>query len=275
MLPVGLMPWLLYSVVSTLLLLKLSVYTTYTSSLQAGDLAPAGTVNSGDSLAPYRSKQYEVGYKANFDTINFTAALFDLERPFANVNPLDNTFEITGTQVNKGLELSAVGDVINGLTVYGGITLLHSILEDTPLASTNDRLYVGTPKVKGNVLFEYHVPTVSGLVATFDYQFSGPRPGDDSNQFTVAGYNLFDVGGRYTLKMWGTPVAWRLAVDNVTGQYRQSGGPSWSAAHPGGIGYRQVLTRSGAEAVVIQPAACPLLSIGAERDTLHGWIRPR
>jgi len=208
---------------------NMSVYTTYTSSLQAGDLAPAGTVNSGDSLAPYRSKQYEVGYKANFDTINFTAALFDLERPFANVNPLDNTFEITGTQVNKGLELSAVGDVINGLTVYGGITLLHSILEDTPLASTNDRLYVGTPKVKGNVLFEYHVPTVSGLVATFDYQFSGPRPGDDSNQFTVAGYNLFDVGGRYTLKMWGTPVAWRLAVDNVTDRHY------WSTIGPSNI----------------------------------------
>jgi iron complex outermembrane receptor protein len=208
---------------------NMSVYATYTNSLQAGDLAPAGTINAGDSLAPYRSKQYEVGYKVDLDTINFTAALFDLERPFANINSLDNTFEITGTQVNKGLELSAVGDVISGLTVYGGITLLHSILEDTPLASTNDRLYVGTPKVKGNVLFEYHVPMLPGLVATFDYQFSGPRPGDDSNRFTVAGYNLFDVGGRYTARMWGTPVAWRLAVDNVADRHY------WSTIGPSNI----------------------------------------
>jgi iron complex outermembrane recepter protein len=208
---------------------NMSVYATYTNSLQAGDLAPAGTVNAGDSLAPYRSKQYEVGYKADFNTINVTAALFDLERPFANINPLNNTFEITGTQANKGLELSAVGNVVSGLTVYGGITLLHSILEDTPLLTTNDKLYVGTPKVKGNVLFEYHLPTVPGLVATLDYQFSGPRPGDDSNQFTVAGYNLIDVGGRYTRLMWGTPVAWRLAVDNVADRHY------WSTIGPSNI----------------------------------------
>jgi iron complex outermembrane recepter protein len=153
--------------------------------------------------------------------------LFDLERPFANTNALDNTFEITGTQVNKGLELSAVGEVVTGLTMYGGITLLNSILEDTPLPSTNDKLYVGTPKVKGNVLFEYHLPRVPGLVATFDYQFSGPRPGDDANQFEAAGYNLFDVGARFTRKLWGTPVAWRLAVDNVTDRhYWSTIGPS-------------------------------------------------
>lgn len=100
-------------------------------------------------------------------------------------------------------------------------------MQNTPLPSTNDKLYVGTPKVKGNMLVEYHVPAVPGLVATFDYQFSGPRPGDDSNQFEAAGYNLFDIGGRYTLKMWGTPVAWRLAVDNVTDRhYWSTIGPS-------------------------------------------------
>jgi iron complex outermembrane recepter protein len=79
------------------------------------------------------------------------------------------------------------------------------------------------------VLFEYHLPTVPGLVATLDYQFSGPRPGDDSNQFTVAGYNLIDVGGRYTRLMWGTPVAWRLAVDNVADRHY------WSTIGPSNI----------------------------------------
>jgi iron complex outermembrane receptor protein len=206
-----------------------SVYATWASSLQAGDLAPAGTVNAGDSLPPYRSKEYEVGYKTNFDTINFTAALFRIERPFANVNTLDNTFEITGDQVNKGLELAAVGDLVGGLTMYGGLTLLNSTLQDTPLPATNDKLYVGTPKVKGNVLLEYHLPAVPGLVATFDYQFSGPRPADDTNQFSVAGYNLIDIGARYTRKLWGTPVAWRLAVENIADRHY------WSTIGPSNI----------------------------------------
>ncbi len=206
---------------------NMSVYATFASSLLAGDLAPAGTVNSGNSLPPYRTKEYEVGYKADFDKINFTAALFEIKRPFANINSLDNTFEIAGEQVNKGVELSAVGQLIEGLTMYGGFTLLNSTLQNTPLPSTNDKLYVGTPKVKGNVLFEYHLPAVPGLVATFDYQLSGPRPADDTNQFAVAGYNLIDLGTRYTVKMWGTPVAWRLAVDNVTDRhYWSTIGPS-------------------------------------------------
>ena len=217
-----------------------TLYFTYVSSLQSdANTAPASTttvtvVNAGESLAPYRSKEYELGYKIDFEKIYFTAALFDMDRPFANTFPVGGnpnlvTYEIIGDQVNKGLELSAVGQVVNGLTVYGGLTLLQSKMENTPSALTNGRPYVGTAKVKGNVLVEYHIPMISGLVATFDYQFSGPRPGDSTDQFAVAGYNLFDVGARYTRRMWGVPVAWRLSVENITDRHY------WSTIGPGNI----------------------------------------
>jgi iron complex outermembrane receptor protein len=204
-----------------------TVYATFASSLQAGDLAPTGTVNSGESLAPYRSKEYEVGYKASIDKVNLTAAIFRIQRPFANINLADNVFEITGEQVNRGLELSAVGEVIQNVTVYGGITFLNARLENTPLASTNDKMFVGAPKVKGNVLVEYHVPTLPGLTAIVDYQFTGPRAGDDSNSFTVAGYNLFDLGARYSSTIKGMAVTWRLAVNNIADRhYWSTVGPS-------------------------------------------------
>jgi iron complex outermembrane receptor protein len=208
---------------------NMTVYATFASSLQAGDLAPAGTVNAGTSLAPYRSKEYEVGYKASLAKIDFTAALFRIERPFANINLADNTFEISGLQVNRGLELSAVGEVISGLTVYGGVTLLDAKLEDTPLASTNDKIYVGAPKVKGNTLFEYHFPVVPGLVTSFDWQFSGPRAANDTNSFFVAGYNLFDVGARYTSAVLTKSVTWRLAVDNLADKHY------WSTVAPSNL----------------------------------------
>jgi iron complex outermembrane receptor protein len=60
------------------------------------------------------------------------------------------------------------------------------------------------------------VPALAGLVAEFDYQFSGPRAGNDTNSFTVAGYNLFDLGARYTVRILKTTAVWRLAVDNIT-----------------------------------------------------------
>jgi iron complex outermembrane recepter protein len=210
---------------------NMTVYATFASSLQAGDLAPSGTglLNAGQSLAPYRSKEYEVGYKASLAKIDFTAALFRIQRPFANINTLDNAFEISGLQVNRGLELSAIGEVVQGLTVYGGVTLLDAKLENTPLASTNDKIYVGAPKVKGNTLFEYQIPTVPGLVATFDYQFSGPRAANDTNSFYVAGYNLFDVGARYTSTVLTKSVTWRLAVDNLADKHY------WSTVAPSNL----------------------------------------
>ena len=194
---------------------NMTTYFTYASSLQAGDLAPTGTVNQGESLAPYRSKEYELGYKATLGKIAVTAAVFRIERPFANIFKPTNTFDISGEQINKGLELSAVGEIAAGLTLYGGVQLLNARLEDTPLLTTNDRIYVGAPKVKGNMLFEYKIPSLEGLVATVDYQFSGPRAANDTNSFFVAGYNLFDLGARYNSSILGTSVTWRLAVDNI------------------------------------------------------------
>ncbi len=208
---------------------NMTVYATFASSLQAGDLAPANTINAGESLAPYRSKEYEVGYKASFGKIDFTAALFEIQRPFANINPIGNVFEISGQQVNKGLELSAVGELLPNLRIYGGITLLNARLEETPLASTDDKIYVGAPKVKGNTLFEYSIPTVPGLVAIFDWQFSGPRAANDTNSFFVAGYNLFDLGARYTSNILTKKLTWRLSVDNLTDRHY------WSTVAPSNL----------------------------------------
>ncbi len=203
----------------------MTAYITYASSLQAGDLAPGTAANAGDSLPPYRSTEYELGYKVSLAGIDLGAAVFRIERPFANIDPTDNFFKITGDQVNKGLEFSAVGQVVDGLTVYGGMTLLDARMQHTPLASTNDQLYVGAPKVKGNVLLEYGIAAVPGLVATFDYQFSTDRAGNDTNSLIVAGYNLFDLGVRYVRGK----VTWRLAVDNVTDRFY------WSTVAPSNL----------------------------------------
>jgi iron complex outermembrane receptor protein len=206
---------------------NMTVYATYASSLQAGDLAPGAAINAGVGLPPYRSTEYELGYKLALDKVNVTAALFRIARPFANIDPSDRVFRISGEQVNRGLELSAVGEILRGLTVYGGLMLLDARLENTPLASTNDRTYVGAAKVKGNVLLEYQVPGISGLVGTFNYQFSGARAANDTNSQSAPGYNLFDVGTRYVSTVGGRPVSLRLAVNNVTDrQYWSTIAPS-------------------------------------------------
>ncbi len=206
---------------------NMTAYFTYVSSLQVGDVAPGTAANAGAGLAPYRSSEYEVGFKAALSSLDLTAALFRVERPFANIDPTDKIFKITGDQVSRGFEMSAVGQIVTNLTVYAGFTLLDDKLLDTALASTDDKTFVGAPKVKGNALFEYQIPAAPGLVASVDWQFTGTRAGNDTNTFVVAGYNLFDLGVRYSQKLFTKLVTWRLAVDNVTDRdYWSTIGPS-------------------------------------------------
>jgi iron complex outermembrane receptor protein len=81
--------------------------------------------------------------------------------------------------------------------------------------------------VKGNVLFEYRVPGLEGLVAMFNYQFSGSRPANDTNTQMAPGYNLFDIGARHTGQLWQHAFTWRLAINNVTDhKYWSTIGPS-------------------------------------------------
>jgi len=68
----------------------------YASSLQQGDLAPAGSTNANQSLAPYRSEQWEGGFKWALPGLDLSTAVFRLERPFANVDPVDNTYKVSG-----------------------------------------------------------------------------------------------------------------------------------------------------------------------------------
>ena len=60
--------------------------------------------------------------------------------------------------------------------------------------------------------------------------FSGTRAADDTNSFFAPGYNLFDIGARYTSTLWSRPVTYRLSVDNLTDRrYWSTIAPSCSA----------------------------------------------
>src|SRR5262249_57081559 len=68
---------------------NMTIYATAASSIQAPDVAAASSgsiiiTNANQALPPYRSNQVEVGYKLAVRRINFSAAMFRIERPFAN-----------------------------------------------------------------------------------------------------------------------------------------------------------------------------------------------
>jgi iron complex outermembrane receptor protein len=201
-------------------------------------------VNSSKALAPYHDTEGEIGYKLESHKINFSTALFRLERPFANNVPgIVNTavcgslsgtasclaWEIIGNQINYGAEGMLSGRVFESLMITGGITALDPKLTSTGIAATNKKDFVGIPAYKSNILAEYHLPLLTGAFFNFDWQFVGRRPVDDINSTYVPRYDDFDLGGRYTAKVFGKVATWRVTLNNVSDVHY------WSTLGPGSI----------------------------------------
>jgi iron complex outermembrane receptor protein len=206
---------------------NLTTYLTYASSLQQGDLGPAGSANANQSLAPYRSKQTEAGIKLALNKLDLSMALFRLERPFANTDPLDNVFKISGRQVNVGLEAQAVGQIAPQLTVYGGVTVLDPTLHHTGTPATEGKQYTGMPRLRSSVLLEYRLPGVPGMALSATWQHIGKRPANDTNSSFVDAAEVFNLGVSYASELMAHAVTWRLMANNVADKrYWSTVGPS-------------------------------------------------
>jgi iron complex outermembrane receptor protein len=226
----------------------MTFYATFADSIQAPDVAAANSgstviVNANQALPPYRSKEGEIGYKLRVRRINFSTALFRMERPFANyavgvVNPVCGSqsgtsncqaFQITGNQLNYGIETMLSGRIFESLMVTGGLSVLNPKLTDTGIAATNNKDFVGIPDYKSNILAEYHLPKLSGVFFNFDWQHVGRRPIDDINSEYTPEYNIFDFGVRYTTKIKEKLTTFRVAANNATDVHY------WSTLGPGSI----------------------------------------
>lgn len=204
-----------------------TTYLTYASSLQQGDLAPAGSSNANQSLAPYRSRQVEAGAKmAVNDKLDLSLAAFRLSRPFANTDAA-NVFRTLGEQVNTGIEAQATGTIAPNLVIYGGVTLLNPKLDDTGSVATDGKQYTGMPKARSNILLDYRLPMVEGLSISSDWQHIGRRPYNDANTGFVDAADVFNLGLNYRSQWMGKDVVLRAMVDNLADKrYWSTVGPA-------------------------------------------------
>ena len=209
---------------------NMMLYATYADVLQSGDSAPEGADNYGDVLAPYRSREYEIGYKVTVGGVNISTAGFRINRPFAFTDPDDNVFKILGDQVNWGAELLVNGHVTGNFSLFGGVSVLKPKLKDTGDDTTSDKDVVGVPKLQFSVMGEYKVPAVEGLVLNTNVHYTGRRAANTTNTTWVDGYATWDLGFRYSNRtLLPFPATFRFQVLNVTGTRY------WASVFPGSI----------------------------------------
>lgn len=192
---------------------RYSAYFNYMEGLLKGDLAPAtngnGPVaNAGEALAPYQTKQTELGFKYAGESLGAALALFELRKPLAGYNS-SNALDVVDYQIHRGLELSLYGEAAPGLKLLGGLSLLD----------TNERGNdtIGAPSAQSNLGLEWDVPQLAGLTLNGHWMYTGSQYADMANTQKVPSWQRLDLGARYTLKIAAQTLTIRANLENVTG----------------------------------------------------------
>ena len=200
-----------------------TAYFTYGNSIQLGDTAPVGAANQNVVLPPYRSEEFEVGYKIDLGQMRLQAAGFRITRPFAFTNPVTNVFTTDGIQRNYGVEFLSSGHLTPALGVLGGVTWIDPELGTTSDPRTSNKRVVGVPPVQFNMLLDYTMPAAEssllhGLAFTANVHYTARRAANVYNTTSADGYVTLNLGARYAFHVRHTPLVARVEIDNVTNE---------------------------------------------------------
>jgi iron complex outermembrane recepter protein len=203
----------------------ISLYANYIEGLSPGATAQSPAVNIGQSLAPYESKQKEVGAKFDFGKVRVTTAYFTTDKPLGVLGP-GNIFSAQGEEDHQGFELMTYGQLLSNLRVLGGVTWLNTKQRNTNNAATEGNQTIGIPERQANLGVEWDVPGVDGFTLDARVIATGSVYANAENTLRVPGWSRLDIGARYAVDIKGHLFTVRGRVDNVADKdyWASSGG---------------------------------------------------
>lgn len=196
---------------------QISLYGNYVEGLSRGEQAPVTATNNGRMLAPYVSKQTEVGVKFDGGRLGATLALFTTSKP-RGVIDASSTFVAAGQDRHRGVELGVFGEPVRGLRVLGGATWLDARQQATGNARLDGMRVIGVPNFQASMSADWNIPFVDGLILDGRVVHTGPRYSyiNDTDPVKIAGWTRFDLGLRYLAEVAGRLVTVRGRIDNIT-----------------------------------------------------------
>lgn len=196
---------------------QFSVYANYIEGLVKGDVAGGGNpppVNTGEALAPYVSKQKEIGLKYDSGRLGATAAFFSTTRP-RSVIDASNVFTSNGEDRHQGVELNTFGFAADGLKLLGGVTWLDAKQKKTGSAATDGKRVIGVPEWQSNVGVEWDLPFAPGLALDARVLYTGSSHADATNTLKVPDWTRLDIGARWQTDVQGHLLTLRARIDNL------------------------------------------------------------
>ena len=170
--------------------------------------------------------------KLDLDGLGLTAGLFQIERPSAFTDA-NNRFGLNGEQRNRGLELTAFGELRPDLRLLGGFTYLDSKLTRTQGGRFDGKDAVGVPELTAVLNLEYDTAVFPGLTLTARAEHVGSRFVRTDNSLKVPAYQLYGLGARYQRTLGDKAFTLRLNINNLLGEDYWIGSTSSNILSPG------------------------------------------
>ncbi|KAA6455994.1 TonB-dependent siderophore receptor [Acidobacteria bacterium AB60] len=199
----------------------LNLYVNYGQLLSLGPQAPFWVTNASAYLAPYFTRQVEAGAKYEADRhVLVTGAYFRMRAPFfypQGPDENDNfTFVSQGHETHDGVELSAQGKVASGVQVNGSVAMIRAHSTDTGTPAFDGKQVINVPRVRTAVSADIALPHAGGLHLLPGWSYTSSKEATRDDAVSVPGYNLFNLGARYTPGGERGRMTLRLFADNIT-----------------------------------------------------------
>ncbi len=188
---------------------QVSLYANYIEGLSPGPRAPIGVPSA--AIAPYKSKQTEVGAKGDWGTVGGTVALYQIEQPGGESGAVFTSTE----QRLRGIELSLFGAPVESVRVLGGLSWVDSELTRTAVDANEGNDAMGVPELQANIGGEWDTPFLSGFTLTARAIYTGETYVDAANTLEADAWTRVDVGARYRTNAFGKPLVLRANVENL------------------------------------------------------------
>lgn len=206
-----------------------SLYASYLEGLEEGGVAPSNNVNAFEILPPAKTRQSELGAKAERFGVVASVAYFQIVRPSAYTNSA-NRFVLDGEVEYRGAEFAAFGKLAPNLTLVASALLMDAEQTRAANAAVLDKRPENTARWTTSLFAEYSPPALPGLSVNAGLFSIGQRAVNAANQGFVPGYTTADAGVRYRWEAAGHKYSAQVNVENLLDK------GYWSTAGNGLIG---------------------------------------
>ena len=155
--------------------------------------------------------------------------MFEIKQPSV-ATLADSSQSLDNEQRNRGIELNAYGEPIDGLRLLASATLIDAELTKAQ-NDTQGNDAPGVPDYQYVLGGEWDIPRIDRLTATGRVIRTGSQYVDDNNDYKLDAWTRLDLGLRYTMPVGDADWIWRAGIDNVTDE------DYWAAATTTGSEY--------------------------------------